>query len=82
MVPTPDASLKPGDFVEVIGWTKLPFLSGVVIRIVPKATRPRKQRASKLIQEATEYRTFEILCIKTGRIFKYDDLYYTIRRVE
>ena len=75
----PDMTLVPGDFVEVIGWTRLPFLRGVVIRINPRQTHSKKTRASPLLHEPVKYRSFEILCIKTGRIFCYDDLYYKIR---
>lgn len=78
----PDMTLVAGDFVEVIGWTKLPFLKGVVIRINPRKTRSKRTRASPLLHKPIEYRTFEILCIKTGKIFCYDDLYYKIRRIE
>tara|TARA_Y100000361_G_C11032708_1_gene275656 strand:+ start:187 stop:459 length:273 start_codon:yes stop_codon:yes gene_type:complete len=77
-----DKSLKTGDFVEVIGWTNLPFLRGVVIRIIEKKTTSRKTRASPIVQPPVPYKTFEILCIKTGKIMRYDDLYYTIRRIE
>jgi hypothetical protein len=82
MVPMIDESLVSGDFVEVIGWTGLAFLKGVVIRINPRQTHFKRTRASPLLHEPVSYRTFEILCIKTGKIFQYDDLYYTIRRIE